>query len=216
MGEFIDNNSTELLAADPLPMSPTIWLGHTNASHYMCHQRDFFIDLSPLSGPVKIKQVQGTVDVTHHGTMMLQVDSISGKTTIGLKNMVLIESTQFNIISLQRLRAVGYVYISWQGCHQEMDHYGASGTIHGDQSGPSDPRLHNSYFAAERSIASFCQHSLHGSAPSTPWPLWRGCTPPTPARRYVYRSQSGNWKSQSLRLLPTIEVDLTTSSSSAV
>ena len=69
----------EALAADGLPTSATTWLGDTGASHHICHRKEFFTNLQPLDGPFKIKQVQGTVDVTHHGTVTLQVDTGTGK-----------------------------------------------------------------------------------------------------------------------------------------
>ena len=59
LGECIGiENSAEVLAADALPISPTTWLGDTGAGHHICHRRDFFTDLVPLSGLFKIKQVQ--------------------------------------------------------------------------------------------------------------------------------------------------------------
>ena len=112
LGECLGiDNSAAVLAADSLPTSPTSWLGDTGASHHFCHIRDFFTNLVPFSSLFKIQQVLGIIDVTHHGTVTLRVDSASGKTSITLTNVLLVESMQFNIISLQRLRAAGYVYI---------------------------------------------------------------------------------------------------------
>ena len=41
---------------------------------------------------------------------MLQVDSAYGKKNLRLTNVLLIESMQINILSLQKLRAAGFVY----------------------------------------------------------------------------------------------------------
>ena len=53
---------------------------------------------------------QGTIDVTHHGTVMLQVDPATGKRELKLSNVLLVESMQFNIMSLQKFLATGYIY----------------------------------------------------------------------------------------------------------
>ena len=57
----------------------TTFLGDTGASHHIVHKREYFAELSPLPRPFKINQVQGTVEVTHWGKVMLEVDSASGK-----------------------------------------------------------------------------------------------------------------------------------------
>ena len=108
-GVFIDISSL-VLAADHLTTSPTTWLCDTSASHHIRHRREFFTTLEPISGTFRIKQVQGTIDVTHHGTIMLQVDSATGKRQIKLSNVLLIKSMQFNILSLQKVLATGYIY----------------------------------------------------------------------------------------------------------
>ena len=108
-GVFIDISSS-VLAAGHLTTSPTTWLCDTGASHHICHRREFFTTLQPISGTFRIKQVQGTIDVTHHGTVMLQVDSATGKRQLKLSNVILIESMQFNILSLQKVLATGYIY----------------------------------------------------------------------------------------------------------
>ena len=69
------------------------------------------MDLTPLSGPFSIQQVQGTIAVTHSGTMILEVDSKHGKTALWLTNVLFIESMQFNILSLQQLLAVDFILV---------------------------------------------------------------------------------------------------------
>ena len=75
------------------------------------------MELSPLPGPFQINRVQGKVKVTYWGTVMLEVDSTSGKQPLRLTNVLLIESMDFNILSLQKLRADGFipVYIEAEG-----------------------------------------------------------------------------------------------------
>ena len=109
-GEFIDVTQT-VLAASQLDSSPTSWLCDTGASHHICHRREFFTELVQIPGSFRIKQVQGSVAVTHHGTVLLQVDSATGKRELKLSNVLLIESMQFNILSLQRVLANGYIYV---------------------------------------------------------------------------------------------------------
>ena len=57
----------------------TTFLGDTGASYHIVHKREYFSALSPLPGPFTINQVQGTMAVTHWGTVMLEVDSAWGK-----------------------------------------------------------------------------------------------------------------------------------------
>ena len=87
----------------------TTFLGDTGASHHIVHKRGYFSELSPLSGPFHINQVQGKIKVTYMGTVILEVDSASGKQPLRLTNVLLIESMDFNILSLQKLRAVGFI-----------------------------------------------------------------------------------------------------------
>ena len=108
-GELI-NISSSILAAGQFTTSPTTWLCDTGASHHICHRREFFTTLQPISGTFRIKQVEGTIKVTHHGTIMLQVDSATGKRELKLSNVLLIESMQFNILSLQKVLAADYIY----------------------------------------------------------------------------------------------------------
>ena len=65
----------EALAVVSLSTSPTTFLADFGASHHICHDRSFFSELSPFQGHFKVNQVQGSIDVTHSGTVMLEVDS---------------------------------------------------------------------------------------------------------------------------------------------
>ena len=67
------------------------------------------MDLKPMSGPFNIQQVQGQMAVTHSGTVILEVDSEYGKTTIILHTVLFIESMQFNILSMQQLLATDFI-----------------------------------------------------------------------------------------------------------
>ena len=104
----IDNNSNEAMAAHVVDRS-TEFLGDTGASHHIAHKREYFMDLTPLSGPFNIQQVQGKIAVTHSGTVILEVDSQHGKTALRLTNVLFIESMQFNILFLQQLLAADFI-----------------------------------------------------------------------------------------------------------
>ena len=84
-------------------------LRDTGASHHIVCKREYFQDLSPLPGPFGINQVQGTVAVTYWGTIVLQVDGDKGKQPLWLMEVLLIETMDFNIVSLQKLRAAGFI-----------------------------------------------------------------------------------------------------------
>ena len=85
------------------------FLGDTGASHHIVCKREYFSELSPLPRPFRINQVQGSVAVTHWGTVVLEVDGDNGKQPFWLMEVLLIESMDFNILSLQKLRAAGYI-----------------------------------------------------------------------------------------------------------
>ena len=87
----------------------TTFLGDTGASHHIVHKRGYFSELSPLPGQFHINQVQGKVKVDYWGTVMVEVDSAIGKQPLRLTNVLLIESMDFNILFLQKLRAAGFI-----------------------------------------------------------------------------------------------------------
>ena len=93
----------EVLATVPMSTSPTAFLADFGASHHICHDRSYFCKLSPFQGHFKVNQVWGSIDVTHSGTVMLEVDSATWKQKLRLDNILLIESMSFNIVSLQKL-----------------------------------------------------------------------------------------------------------------
>ena len=47
--------------------------------------------------------------VTHWGIVILQVDSSSGKQPLRLTEVLYIDTLSFNILSLQRLRTLGFI-----------------------------------------------------------------------------------------------------------
>ena len=98
-----------IMAANNIQTSPTDFLGDTGASHHIAHRLDYFSEIFPLPGIFKIHQVQGTVAVTHWGTIILEVDSSSGKKPLRLTNCLFIDSMRFNILSLQKLREAGFI-----------------------------------------------------------------------------------------------------------
>ena len=85
------------------------FLGDTGASHHIVHKREYFQDLTPLPGVFKIHQVQGTVSVTHWGTVIVEVDSASGKKPLRLTEVLYIDSLNFNILSMQKFRAASLI-----------------------------------------------------------------------------------------------------------
>ena len=108
--ESTSKSSGEVLANVTVSM-PQTFLADSGADHHICHDRSYFCKLSPLSGPFKVNQVQGSIDVTHSGSVMLEVDSSTGKKKLRLDNVLLIESMKFNIVSLQKLRATDFHYV---------------------------------------------------------------------------------------------------------
>ena len=99
----------EVMAADATKSMATTFLADSGASHHIVHRREFFSDITPIPGSFTINQVQGTVAVTHWGTVMLEVDSHTGKHPLRLTHVLLIESMKFNILSLQKMRAADYI-----------------------------------------------------------------------------------------------------------
>ena len=65
---LIDNNTYEAMTAHAANKS-TEFLVDSGASHHICHKKEFFTELTLLPGPFSIQQVQGTVAVTHSGTL---------------------------------------------------------------------------------------------------------------------------------------------------
>ena len=105
-----DSLSTgEALATGHMTSSTNTFLADSGASHHICHERASFCKLAPLPGPFKIQQVQGTVDVTHSGTVMVEVDSVHGKVPLTLKNVLFIPSMDFNILSMQKMVAADFI-----------------------------------------------------------------------------------------------------------
>ena len=104
-----DNMQSEILAINVMETKPTDFLGDTGASHHIVHKLEYFSEIFPLPGIFQIKQVQGTVKVTHWGTVILQVDSSSGKQPLRLTEVLYIDTLNFNILSLQRLRTAGFI-----------------------------------------------------------------------------------------------------------
>ena len=87
----------------------TTFLGDIGASHHIVHEKGYSFELSPLPGSFHINQVQSKMKVTYLGTVMLEVDSSIGKQPLRLTNVLYIESMDFNILSLQKLRAAGFI-----------------------------------------------------------------------------------------------------------
>ena len=111
LGEIVtlEITQSEAMAASSGMPTSSVFLGDTGASHHICNTRSSFTMLTPVPGPFKIRQVQGTVDITHWGTIRLQVDSSTGPRLLTLYNVLLVESMCFNILSIQKLRTVNYI-----------------------------------------------------------------------------------------------------------
>ena len=76
----------------------TSFLADTGASHHICHDSSYFCDLSPPPSPFIVNRVDGSVDVTHVGTVALEVDSEVGKQFLKLEN-VLLHALQHRLIT---------------------------------------------------------------------------------------------------------------------
>ena len=98
----------EVLAS--MDQSSTIFLADSGASHHICHDASYFSTLSPLPGLFKVHHVDGSVGVTHSGTVLLEVDSEKGKQMLKLENVLFMPCMGFNILSLQKLRAANCIY----------------------------------------------------------------------------------------------------------
>ena len=106
---FVNNNNKfQAVAAEGIDRSIDFMVD-SGASHHICHRREFFTDLSTLPGPFKVQQIQGTVEVTQLGSVMVEVDSVHGKVPFMLKNVLFIPTMNFNIISLQKLVAANFI-----------------------------------------------------------------------------------------------------------
>ena len=81
----------------------TTFLADTGASHHIVHKRECFWELNPLLGPFRIIRVQGTLELTHWGTVVLEVDGEKGKQKLTLKEVLLVQGMDFNTVSLQVL-----------------------------------------------------------------------------------------------------------------
>ena len=95
----------------------TTFLGDTGASHHIVHKRGYFFELSPLPGPFHINRVQGKIQVTYWGTVMVEVDSAIGKQPLRLTNVLLIESMEFNILPYKKcVRLASFLStLRWRG-----------------------------------------------------------------------------------------------------
>ena len=80
----VPDSRFEAMVASVINTHSTYFLGDTGASHHIVHKREYFHDMTPLPGIFKIHQVQGTVSVTHWGTVIVEVDSASGKKPLRL------------------------------------------------------------------------------------------------------------------------------------
>ena len=108
--EVQDGQAGEVLVSMENSSLSTSFLADTGASHHICHDPSYFCTLSLLPRPFKVNHVDGSVDVTHCGTVILEVDSDSRKQLLRLANVLFMPSMHFNIVSLQRLRAANFIY----------------------------------------------------------------------------------------------------------
>ena len=88
----------------------TSFLADTGASHHIFHDPSYFNSISPLPRPFMVNHVDGCVEVKHVGTVTLEVDAEVGKQILRLENVLYMPSMNYNIVSLQRLRAAKFIY----------------------------------------------------------------------------------------------------------
>lgn len=62
----------------------------SGASHHICCDKRLFTSLEPFKGKFKILQVSGELEVTHWGTILVEVDGKYGKETLKLGNVLLL------------------------------------------------------------------------------------------------------------------------------
>ena len=93
------------MAASVIDTRSTDFLGDTGASHHIVHKREYLQELTPLPGLFEVHQVQGTVSVSHWGTVTVEVDSASGEKHLRLTDVIFIDSMSFNILSMAKLWA---------------------------------------------------------------------------------------------------------------
>lgn len=88
----------------------TSFLADSGASHHICCDRSLFTHLEPFKGKFKIMQVSGELEVTHWGSIRVEVDGKHGKEVLKLGNVLLLECMHFNIFSLQKARLAKLYY----------------------------------------------------------------------------------------------------------
>lgn len=69
-----------------------------------------FTTMEPFKGRFTIMQVERELEVTHFGTIVLEVDGKFRKERLSIGNVLLLECMEFNIFSLQKARQGDYVY----------------------------------------------------------------------------------------------------------
>ena len=76
-GGVQDEHAGEVLVGMANSTLSTSFLADTGASHHICHDTSYFGTLSSLPGPFQVHHVDSSVDVTHSGQVILEVDSNS-------------------------------------------------------------------------------------------------------------------------------------------
>lgn len=85
-------------------------LANSGASHHIGHDRKQFTELHPFKGKFTIMQMDRELEVTHYGTVVLEVDGKYGKQKFSLGNVLLFECVDFNVFSLQKARHNHFYY----------------------------------------------------------------------------------------------------------
>lgn len=113
VGEFCSeqpSDSYTIIVPYARSATPSTWLGDSGATNHISRDRNVLRDLREYKGNCSIQHMQGSVPVTHIGTVVLKVDGESGKEEMVLHDVLLVESMKFNIFSLQKARMLEYQY----------------------------------------------------------------------------------------------------------
>ena len=100
----------EVCASLAMTTTSQTWLCDSGASHHICHDKSMFTTLTRFKGKFKLLQVSGELEVTHWGTVRVEVDGKYGKERMLLGNVLLLECIPFNIFSLQKARQNKFYY----------------------------------------------------------------------------------------------------------
>lgn len=100
----------EVCASLASSINSKTWLCDSGASHHICRDKSMFTELRPFKGKFTILQASGELEITHWGTICVEVDGKFGKKWMLLGNVLLLDCMMFNIFSLQKARQNKFYY----------------------------------------------------------------------------------------------------------